>query len=355
MQPTPYPDKAPQEIWLSQFAIAVVIPCYRVERAIETVLRAIPSYVRHIIAVNDASPDDTQAVLDRVASDDRRIILLCHSSNQGVGGAMVSGFKKALELGAQVIVKMDGDGQMDPRHLPSLIAPLALGVCDYSKGNRFRDFEALKKMPMLRRFGNTALSFMIKAATGYWSCFDPCNGFFGIRAEVLRQLPLAKIHKRYFFESSMLSRLYLVDAVVRDVPMPARYGNEISNLSIKRVFLEFPPSLAVCLLRRIILKKFLYDFRVESLLLLAGMPLLLIGVLYGGISWYHYTRLGIGAPTGTVVIPSLLIILGFQLLLTALTEDLRSVPTSPRAGPLPEPAARLTLAPDLQRPEQSHG
>jgi dolichol-phosphate mannosyltransferase len=336
MNTTPSSPKETQETLFSQFSIAVVIPCYRVEREVETVLRAIPSYVRHIIAVNDASPDGTQAVLDRAASEDRRIIIMRHPSNQGVGGAMVSGFKKALELGAQLVVKMDGDGQMAAADLPLLLMPLIHGTADFTKGNRFRDFDALRTMPLARRAGNMALSFLVKAATGYWNCFDPCNGFLAIRGDGLAQLPLKKLHRSYFFETSLLSQLYLINAFIQDVPIPAHYGNEISSLSIKRVLLEFPPRLAVCLMRRLILKNYIYDFNMESLHLLFGLPMFFGGAIYGLYNWIKYAQAGVGAPTGTVVIPAMLIILGFQLLLAAVGADMESVPRRPISGePLP--------------------
>ena len=129
---------------------------------------------------------------------------------------------------------------MDPAHIPALVKPLILGKADYVKGNRFRDFQSLQQMPIVRRVGNLGLSFLTKAATGYWGIFDPTNGFFAIRAEVLAQLPLDKLDRRYFFETSMLANLYLLGALVMDVPIPARYRNETSNLSIRRTLIEFP-------------------------------------------------------------------------------------------------------------------
>ncbi len=210
----------------TSYAIATVIPAYRVERNIETVLQNLPAYIKHIIVVDDASPDSSADLVAVAAKKDDRITLIRHVENQGVGGAMVSGFRKALELGAQIVIKIDGDGQMDPVHIPALITPLIQGKADYVKGNRFRDFHSLQQMPFVRRIGNLGLSFLTKAATGYWNIFDPTNGFFAIRAELLAQLPLERIDKRYFFETSMLANLYLLGALVMDTPIPARYGNE---------------------------------------------------------------------------------------------------------------------------------
>lgn len=310
----------------SKFSVAVVIPAYRVERDITAVLDGIPDYVRHIIVVDDRSPDSSSDRAREASLKDPRITLIQHTSNQGVGGAMISGFQEALRLTAQIVIKMDGDGQMDPAHLPLLITPLISGQADYVKGNRFRDFQALTKMPLVRRIGNLGLSFLTKAATGYWGIFDPSNGFFAIRAEVLARLPLDKLDRRYYFETSMLAQLYLQNAVVKDVPIPARYGNESSSLSIRRTLFEFPLKLIATFARRILLRYFIYDFSMMSLYLLTGIPLLLFGGTFGIIKWIEYAGKGIPAPTGTVMLPTLCVILGIQILLSAIEIDIHSAP-----------------------------
>ena len=315
--------------------IAAVIPAFNVCRTIGRVLEEMPAQVRSVIVVDDGSADDTAAVVEDCAWRDRRIHLIRHESNRGVGAAMVSGFRKALELDATIVVKIDGDGQMPLSILPKLIEPLISGEADYVKGNRFRDFQAIRKMPPLRRFGNVALSFLAKAATGYWHCFDPTNGFVAIRADVLSEIPLYRIDQTYFFEISMLSHLFLLGAVVKEEPMPAHYADEPSSLSIPRVLVSFPGRLFYSLVRRIFLKNFLYDFSLESLHIAAGLPLLLAGIVYGGYNWIWYATRGIAAPTGTIVLSALLIILGFQLLLSAIALDLQSIPREPiNGGPI---------------------
>ena len=318
----------------TNYGIATVIPAYRVERNIESVISGLPSYIKHIIVVDDASPDSCADLVTATAQKDLRITLIRHSKNQGVGGAMISGFRKALELGAQIIIKLDGDGQMDSAHLPALITPLIEGKADYVKGNRFRDFQSLQQMPFIRRLGNLGLSFLTKAATGYWNIFDPTNGFFSIRAEILAQLPLERLDRRYYFETSMLSHLYLLDAFILDVPIPARYRGEISNMSIQRVLIEFPIKLMHTFLRRIILKYFLFDFSMISVYLLTGIPLLLFGLVFGISKWIQYVKLGIAAPTGTVMLPTLSVILAIQILLSAIEIDLNSTPRKALTGPL---------------------
>lgn len=314
--------------------IVTVIPAYRVQETISTVLKDLPAYIKHIIVVDDASPDSSVKLVTAAAQQDPRIILIRHEKNQGVGGAMISGFRKALELGAKIVVKLDGDGQMDSAHIPALVTPLILGRADFTKGNRFRDFVALRNMPMVRRVGNLGLSFLTKAATGYWNIFDPTNGFFAIRAEALTQLPLEQIDKRYFFETSLLANLYLVNAFVMDVPMPARYGNETSHLSIRRSLLEFPLKLFSTLLRRILLKYYIYDFSIISLYIVTSIPLLLFGFIFGAIKWIDYASRNIPAPTGTVMLPTLCVILGIQIMLSAIEIDMKSTPSQPICDPL---------------------
>jgi glycosyltransferase involved in cell wall biosynthesis len=315
-------------------SIVAVIPCYRVEREIQSVLQEIPSYVKHIVVVDDASPDSTRDLVTASAKIDSRILLMRHPANLGVGGAMITGYKKALELGAEIVVKIDGDGQMDVDHLPVLLKPLLEGKADYTKGNRFRDFKSLQQMPFIRRVGNMGLAFLAKAATGYWNMFDPTNGFNAIRSEVLAELPLDKVDHTYYFETSILANLYLIGAVVKDVPMPARYQGEVSSLLIHRILFEFPQKLFATFLRRFVLKNFIYDFSMATIYLVSGIPLLIFGLIFGIYKWIQYVSLGIPAPAGTVMLPTLSVLLGIQLLLSAIEIDLRSVPTEPLSAPL---------------------
>ena len=185
---------------LAQYNLVAVIPAYKVEKQIMETLNRVPDYIRHIVVVDDASPDNTAQVISSIQAQDSRILLIRHTQNQGVGGAMLSGFKKAIALDAQIVIKIDGDGQMSDYDLFPLLEPLIVGEADFTKGNRFRDFQALRSMPLIRQIGNMGLSFLVKAATGYWNCFDPTNGFIAIRREALEALPLDHLHKRYFFE-----------------------------------------------------------------------------------------------------------------------------------------------------------
>ena len=315
--------------------IVAVIPAYNVDTHLASVIDQLPAFFAAAIVVDDASTDSTLAVAERSAAADSRIEIIRHETNQGVGGAMVSGFRRALEMGADVVVKIDGDGQMPPASADRLVRPLLTGEADYAKGNRFSDLEALQRMPLVRRVGNLIFSFLAKAATGYWRCFDPSNGFVAIRGDVLARLPLEKIDPGYYFETSMLCHLYLIGAVVRDVPMAARYSDEPSSLSVVRVMHQFPRRLVRSMIHRVARTHFSVDFDLGSVALLFGLLLTAAGTTFGAYHWIANARARRMTPTGTVMLAALLIIFGFQLLLMALALDVASVPRHPiNNGPL---------------------
>lgn len=252
---------------------------------------------------------------------DVRIIPLHHEQNQGVGGAMLTGYRKAMELGDGMVVKIDGDGQMDCAMIAPLIDSMAPET-DMAKGNRLFNLAALKTMPRVRRFGNGVLGFMVKAASGYWEISDPVNGFFAIRTSTLRKMDLGRVAKDYFFESSMIIEMYYAGAHIRELPMPAIYGDEQSNLSIRRTLAGFPPRLVKAWLRRIRLCYFTYDFNMGSLYLATGLPCLLFGLIFGICRWVHFASMAQPAPTGTIMLAVITFVLGFQMLLAAVQYDI---------------------------------
>ncbi len=312
--------------------VAVVVPAYRVEDRIEEVLRTIPPWVRTVVVVDDASPDATAERVARVA--DPRVRLIHHPQNRGVGGATVTGMHAALEGGADIVVKMDGDGQMDPAHLPELLAPLLDHTADLAKGNRYQRLGSLEGMPWVRRLGNAALTFLLKAASGHWRMFDPTNGYFAVRADLLRRLRLERLPRGYFFESGLLMELGLHRAKVQDVPIAARYRGERSSLSIGAALLQFPFRLLLGCARRVARHYFLYDFTAVSVFLLCGAPMLLFGVGFGAWEWARSAVTDVPATTGTVMLAALPVILGFQLLLQALVVDIANAPAVPICPPL---------------------
>jgi len=249
-----------------------------------------------------------------------------------VGGAMIAGYRRACELGCEVAVKVDADGQMDPRHIERLIAPILAGQADYAKGFRFHDPATLQRMPKVRVLGNIGLSFLAKNASGYWNIFDPANGYTAIHRAALERLDLSQIQRNYFFETDMLIHLYLIGAVVRDVYLPTHYGDEQSHLSVGRTLVTFPWKLWRAFLRRIIWRYFISDYSAASLLLTAGLPVFLFGLVFGLVVWIHNSGLGIATPTGTVMLAVVPFILGFQMLLQALAIDVGNVPREPLQG-----------------------
>jgi glycosyltransferase involved in cell wall biosynthesis len=323
--------------------IAVVLPCYKVTRHILGVLAGIGPEVERIYVVDDACPEKSgQLVRQRCA--DPRVRVLELPENSGVGGATLAGFRAALQDGMTIAVKVDGDGQMDPALVPRFVGPIVDGHADYTKGNRFYNLGALSDMPAVRLFGNSLLSFVNKAMSGYWNIMDPTNGFVAIHTDLLRVLPLDQIEKRYFFESDLLFRLNTVRAVVLDIPMAAVYGDETSNLRVGRVAVSFPRKYLIRIVKRIFYNYFLRDFNVCSLQIVAGGLLVAWSLLHGGYQWSRSIATGIPATSGTVMLAALPFILGVQFLLEAIRYDITHIPTRPlhrfwaSAGPPAHPS-----------------
>lgn len=308
--------------------VAVVIPAYRAREHILHVLDGIGPEVDVIFVVDDACPDGSG---DLVKADctDPRVRVIHRESNGGVGAAVKTGYRAALADGCTVVVKVDGDGQMDPALIPRFIRPILSSAADYAKGNRFFNPEDVRGMPRGRLLGNAVLSFMTKASTGYWHLFDPTNGYTAIHAKALRLIPLDKVANRYFFETDMLFRLATVRAVVRDVPMAAFYGDETSGLRIRSIIGPFLLGHLRAFFKRILYNYFLRSFSVASLELLLALPLLLFGFVYGITTWAGAAAQGLAATSGQVMIASLPIIVGVQLLLSFVQFDIASTPSEP--------------------------
>ncbi len=322
------PSRGPEPDRPAAAKIAAVVPCFRETAHILDVLAAFGPEVARIIVVDDACPDGTGRLV-REQCQDARVEVVAHDVNQGVGGASMSGYRRALDWGADVIVKVDGDGQMDPALIPTLIRPLLADEADYAKGNRFHDLDGLAAMPGSRLVGNLVLSFANKVSSGYWDLFDPTNGFTAIHAKIARALPLDKISRSFFFESDILFRLYLLRAVVVDIPMRARYGTERSSLRIPHVIGEFAAKHLRNAAKRVFYTYFLRDFTAASLELVLGALLLLFGTVYGLAHWSASIATGIPATAGTVVLAAVPVLLGSVLLLAFLHFDIGNVPRRP--------------------------
>ncbi len=304
--------------------VSVVIPAYNVAPHILDVLKTIPEFVDETIVVDDCGADGTTRILAQLS--DNRVTVIKHKVNQGVGGAMVTGFKRALKNGADVVVKMDGDGQMDPSYVSMLLDPLIEGGYIYAKGNRFLDNTRLKQMPTLRLIGNYGLTFLTKLASGYWHVFDPQNGFLAVKAEALKWIDLDHLAKRYFFENDMLVHLNIFGCRVKDVPIPARYGEERSSMSISEVLVTFPIYLWRRFWYRIYQKDVLRDFSPVALFWICGLTLFSWGFFFGAYTWAKSSLLKQFASTGTVMLSVLPLVLGFELILQAIILEIKESP-----------------------------
>jgi|TARA_B110000967_G_C18899919_1_gene573960 dolichol-phosphate mannosyltransferase len=310
-------------------SIAVVIPSFRVTDHILEVLKNIGPEVERIYVIDDACPDKSGEFVKK-NSTDKRVQVLFHETNQGVGGAVVTGYIAALADNADVVVKVDGDGQMDPGLILTIAKPVLEGNADYSKGNRFDSLEDLFSMPKARIFGNAVLSLWSKLSSGYWNITDPTNGFTAIHRKALEAIQLDKLRKTYFFESDLLFRLSIVNAVVMDVPMVSVYGNEKSNLKIRKVIFEFPWRHTVNLHKRIFYKYYLREWSVASFELPIGIGLTIFGAWFGLARYFEASGAGQATTAGQVTLSALALILGVQLLLSFLAYDVQSEPRVPR-------------------------
>lgn len=309
--------------------IAVVIPCYKVSHHLKKVITGIGPEVSAIYCVEDGCPENSAQQAQKQLPDETRLRIITHPDNRGVGAAVLTGYKAAIDDNADVIVKIDGDGQMDPAFIPQLAGYILKGEADYVKGNRFYHLEGLKQMPRTRLLGNAGLSFLTKISTGYWNLFDPTNGFTAVHSAIARELLSKKIHPRYFFESDMLFHLNLMHAVVLEIPMDAIYADEKSNLKIWRALFQFPALHFRNFLARLFYNYLLRNFSVASLDFILGVILCAFGLIFGLAKWITNARRGIVTTSGTVMVAALSIILGAQLLVGFLTYDMADIPRRP--------------------------
>ena len=311
--------------------IAVIVPCYRVGDQVLDTIAGIGPEVSCVYVVDDACPARSGDIVEE-RGPDARVTVIRHDENRGVGGAVVTGYRAALDAGATIVVKLDGDGQADPALILPLVGPLLAGRCDYVKGNRFFNPADLSGMPAKRLFGNAVLSFLAKMSTGYWSVMDPTNGFTAISASVLRLLPLDKLSRGYFFETDMLFRLNTFRAVVLDYPMRAKYGDEESSLRIPRILPQFVLGHTRNTIRRLVYGYFLRGFSIASVQLLLSIPLMAFGTIFGLYHWIVNMAHGSITPPGTVMVAALPIVIGVQLLLSFIGHDMQGEPRVPLTG-----------------------
>ncbi len=314
-------------ISLEEAGVWLVAPCYKVKGHILRVIERAPAWIEGIVCVDDACPDGSADFIEANTTDPR-VVVLRLAKNQGVGGATLAGYAEAARRGAKVLVKVDGDDQMDLSYAAQLVAPILMGEADYAKGNRFTSISHLTSMPTVRVLGNAMLSFAAKLSTGYWNIFDPTNGYTAIEANVARLVMEKRVERRFFFETDLLYHLGTLRAVVRDVPMPARYADEVSNIRISQVVGPFALRHARNFAQRVVGQYFVRDFSAASLELVSGLFSTLFGRGYA-LSYLANRVPGQAASAGVVMLAALPVILGVQFLLQAMNFDVLNVPSRP--------------------------
>ncbi|MBI1406232.1 MAG: glycosyltransferase [Caulobacter sp.] len=312
-------------------AVYVVLPCFRTLDLTVEVIAAIGPEVAGIVVVDDGCPDGTGDHVQATVRDPR-VVVLRHGENRGVGAATLTGFAHAFEQGAEIAVKLDGDGQMNPADIARLIRPIIQGQADATKGNRFFNPAWLEQMPADRRLANLLLSFSNKPSSGYWSMFDASNGFFALHRAVFALLPTSRLAQGYYFETDLWFRLGLVRAVVVDVPIAPRYSEAAAQASQVRLW-RLGPVFVRNLLRngfkRLVYRYLLQDFSAGTLYLTLALIFTGLGVTLGGLTWLHNALQGVVTTPGTVMLAALPVFLGLQFLFAFLAFDISAQPARP--------------------------
>jgi glycosyltransferase involved in cell wall biosynthesis len=306
-----------------EHTIAAVVPAYNESKLIGKTIMTMPDFVDLIIVVNDRSTDDTSAQARAVG--DPRVVVIDHEVNTGVGGSIMDGHARALELGADINVVMAGDAQMDPAYLPSLLDPICDNGYEFTKANRFFSSSALAGMPIVRLVGSIALSFATKAASGYWNLFDPQNGYTAIKRSALLRIPARKVSRGYAFENDLLIWLNIAGARARDVPIPAVYGDEVSTMRIHREMVSIGRLLFSGFWRRMLRRHVLQSFSPVALLFFTGLALVGFGAAVGG--WVVTETVGPRVATaGSVLLSVGPLLTGIHMLVNSMMLDIQATP-----------------------------
>jgi glycosyltransferase involved in cell wall biosynthesis len=303
-------------------SLAVVVPAYDEEQLVATTIRGIPDFVDRIVVVDDASRDGTAAAAR--GAGDARVDVVVHERNAGVGAAIVTGYRRAVADGAEVVCVMAADNQMDPDDLEQIALPVARGEIDYAKANRLVSGQAWQVIPRSRYLGNATLSFLTKIASGYWHVADSQSGYTAASREILEQLDLERIYPRYGFPNDMLVHLNVWNARVRDVTARPVYNvGEKSGIKIRKVV----PSISWLLLKgffwRMREKYVIRDFHPLVFFYVLGFLMTVLGLALGIVE-VVLRFMGNEVSVGTVVLVALLLIFGSQFTLFAMWFDMES-------------------------------
>lgn len=306
--------------------IGVVVPAYNEEKLIGRVIETMPDFVDKIIVIDDLSKDKTIDVIEGYqAKIGPRLTLLKHTKNMGVGGAVLSGYKRALEDNLDVIAVMQGDAQTDPDELIDMVTPILNEEADYTKGNRLFTGDAWNIIPRHRYLGNAFLSLSTKVSSGYWQVADSQSGFTAIsnNALTILQKGFGNLYKRYGFFNDLLIHLNVFNFRVQDVYITPIYDiGEKSGIKLRKVI----PSLTLLLSRRFLWrmkeKYIIRDFHPLVFFYVMGSMLFWLGIIIGTVKSYDRVFYGIRMPAATVVLVALLIITGLQSLFFAMWFDM---------------------------------
>jgi glycosyltransferase involved in cell wall biosynthesis len=305
-------------------SVAAILPCYNEEKLIAKTVNTLPDFVDFIIAVDDQSKDDTWKIIKDLAKKNKRVVPLQLEHNQGIGGAYINGFNLALEKNADLIFTMAGDAQCNQEYMPNMADTLLDEKLDYVKANRFVHLEELKQMPTFRRVGNTVITILTKFSSGYYSIFDSQNGYGVFKRKTLEKLPFAHIGRRYDYENTLLIALAIMGAKIKDEPVPAIYGDEESTIPVFKTTMRALNVVWKGFWKRIYNKYVLINFHPIALFIFGGLLLSSVGFLFGIYMLLVKLIADITPSSGTVMLAVLPIILGFQLLLTAVTMDMNN-------------------------------
>ncbi len=301
--------------------IAIVVPAYNVGEEIVKFLDNIPDYVDKIFLIDDCCPLQT-GKLAKKNSNDHRLNIIFNNQNLGVGGAVKVGYLKCIEDSIDIVVKIDGDNQMDPLEINAIVNPLITQNFDYSKGNRFLNNDKIENYPIVRFYGNIFLSFMSKLSSGYWDIFDPINGFTAIKINILKKLNLKIIDDGYYFESDMLFNLYNLKIKIKDVPVKIKYHkHQKQNLNVFKESFNFFNKNISRIIKRIKTNYFRNNFGLGSFFIFIFLLSFTFTLLYGGINYLYYFSIKAFAPTGVILISSVSCLLMFLSLMIFLIID----------------------------------
>jgi len=302
--------------------IGVVVPAFNEELLIGETLSGIPDFVANIYVVNDCSTDRTREIVDYYASQDKSVVPIHHETNMGVGAAIVSGYRRALEDGMQIVAVMAGDNQMDPAFLHHLLDPIINGRCDYTMGNRLINPLFRKSMSPWRFSGNVILTLLTKIASGYWQMVDPQNGYTAISGRALERVDLDNVYPRYGYCNDLLVSLNILGFRIMNVPHPARYGLEKSKIRYHTYILRVSKLLIKDFLRRLEMKYVVLSFHPLVFFFFLGVGLTVLGFV-GGL-YALYFRFIQDQPIFVPAISSfILFALGTQCLLFAMLFDMQ--------------------------------